>query len=180
MEELIAWKFIGAAVWHSALFGLATAAWHLAAAPGSLLPWRLLSLSGLAAAATLYVTSLAVIWSQRRLLAARDVPPVLAPRLGLMPHTWGGLFVARCLLRARSLASILDAAALYAAAATSGALSVAALAGASAGGLPGRRGPPLGPRTPGSWTAPGRCQRRPAPLSSCGPRMCPPALGDAA
>jgi hypothetical protein len=181
------WKFLGAAAWHSALFAAASAAWHLAAAPGSPLPWRLLSLSGLAAAATLYATSLAVLWAQRRLLAPRDVPPVHAPRLGLTSRTWGGLLLARCVLRARTPASALDAAALYAAAAASGALGVAALVAPSAGGqgrggawegarrsgrrrqldsaaaLPGARPPPWQFRPP--------CAASPAPIPSCTPPL---------
>jgi hypothetical protein len=131
--DLIAWKFAGAAAWHTALFGLGAAAWHLAAAPGSGLPWRLLSFSGLLQLAALYLTSLGVLYAQRRLLAAADVPPVHLPALGL--------FASRCVLRTRKLPGLVDALLLYAACAASGVVGVATLAGGAvnskgvAGGL---------------------------------------------
>lgn len=129
--ELLAWKLAGAAAWHTALFLLAAIAWHVAAAPGSpLLSRGLLSFAGLARLLLFYATTLAVLLAQRRLLATGDAPPVHAPRLGLTARGAGGLFVSRCLLRGRTAADAAALAALYAAAALSGAVGVAAGAAA--------------------------------------------------
>ncbi|KAI8475411.1 MAG: hypothetical protein J3K34DRAFT_484678 [Monoraphidium minutum] len=136
-NDLVAWKFIGAASWHTGLFSLGSAVWHLAAAPRSTLPGGLLSPAAWLAGAALYATSLLVLYAQRRLLSSSDVPPVHAPRLGLTAATWAGLAAARCALRGRRAADAAAAAALYGAAALSGAAGVAGLAGGAAEGVRG-------------------------------------------
>ncbi|GBF92322.1 hypothetical protein Rsub_05524 [Raphidocelis subcapitata] len=132
--ELVTWKFVGAAVWHTGTFALGAALWHLAAAPGSQLPRRALSPAGVLAAAALYATSLLVLAAQRRLLSSTDVPPVHAPRLGLHGRGWPSLLAARCCLRGRTARAALEALALYAACALSGAVGVRGLAGGGKGG----------------------------------------------
>lgn len=133
-RDVVAWKFAGAACWHAALFALGASLWHLAAIPGSPLPWRALSPAAVLHCAALYATSLLVLYAQRRLLSSSDVPPVHAPRLGLTARTWAGLAAARCVLRDRRAAGAGAALLLYGAAALSGAVGVAALAGNAARG----------------------------------------------
>jgi hypothetical protein len=133
-KDLVAWKFAGAACWHTGLFAIGTALWHLAAAPHSPMAWRLLSPAAWLHAAALYSTSLLVLYAQRRLLSSSDVPPVHAPRLGLTARTWAGLAVSRCVLRSRRAADAAGALTLYGAAAISGACGVAALAGGAVQG----------------------------------------------
>lgn len=135
IADLILWRFAGAAVWHSGLFALGAALWHLAAAPGSPLPWRVLSLPSWLHMAALYLTSLLVLYAQRRLLSSSDVPPVHAPQIGLTSRTWVGLVASRCVLRNRRLSDLGDVLALYGACVASGCCGVGALAwGAAAQG----------------------------------------------
>lgn len=121
--ELVAWKLAGVAAWHTGVTLGAAALWH--ATPGA--PRGALSPGGAGAALVLWASSLLLLLAQRRLASFSDVPPALAPRLGLRGRGWAAAVASRCVLRGRRAADLIALAALYGAAALSGAASVAAL-----------------------------------------------------
>jgi len=133
--DVLAWKLAGAALWQ-ALGACAGAALLFAPAP-STLPARVspsslaLSLARLLAA---YATTLLVLCAQRRVLAARDVPPVRLPWPSSSSAAWAALAVARLGLRTRRAADVVAALGLYGAYALSGATCVLLLGGHPSGG----------------------------------------------
>jgi hypothetical protein len=137
VEDVLLWKFLGSAAWSGAALLAGATAHHCVAlqpAPG-----------GVFSMATygLWLTSLAVLYSQRRIAAAIDVPPIYAPGLGCTHSSWLSLLLTRCALRTRKALDILDALLFYSACGVSGSFAVWAIGspdqpGAAGGGAHAR------------------------------------------
>jgi hypothetical protein len=146
-DDVLAWKLRGAACWQAVGAAAAAAALLLSssgAQPASSVLDLLIRLS------LTYATTLLVLLAQRRVLAARDVPPVRLPLprwlLGgggkggnnassssTTAASWPALFASRCVLRTRGLPHVVAALVLYGAYALSGAVGVALLSGSGSG-----------------------------------------------
>lgn len=124
IDEILLWKLGGAAAWHAGLFAIGALAWHVVAWPtGSSPPGAPGASSSLLTCfhlLVLYMTTLLVLYYQRRVLSAIDVPPLKVPQLGLTHSSWVALFISRCVVRTYKLADVVDAALFYAACMLSG------------------------------------------------------------
>lgn len=120
INELLAWKLGGAVAWHAVICWLGSIAWFLLALPGSANLRAIASLNALGQSTLLYLTSLALLYTQRRVLSTQDVPPLQVPRLGLGSKSWITLFITRCIIRNRCIPDVLNAGAFYLACFASG------------------------------------------------------------
>ena len=123
LNEVLAWKLIGVACWHCAVFLLVSPVclWALAATPA------LLSVRGLLRALVLYSVQLLVVYAHRRILSASEVPPYIKPKYGLRSNSLAAVFLGRAVLRHRNWLDWASLLAFYGSCVLSGAVTLLVL-----------------------------------------------------
>jgi nucleoporin NDC1 len=113
LSEVLAWKLWGALSWHAVLYCGCSVLWYIFSVPKSHHAGQLLYFATILRLTGSYLTSVLVLYTQRRLLSTTDVPPLYVARLGLSGKSWVSLFITRCLRRNGKLSDLLDATAFY-------------------------------------------------------------------